>query len=75
MSTNASRVRQQSTGRRARPFAGATESSDEHRQSLIGALAAVKLYPEEAAAGQTAEFQPFSWTMEQDGELGRFDSQ
>lgn len=75
MSAYGKLVRQKRTGQRTRPFAGAVESGDEDRQSVTRASAAVKLHPKIAATARKAELRPFSQTMDQEGEFGRFESQ
>jgi hypothetical protein len=75
MSAEGNHVRQKSTVTRIRPLLGANESSEEHAETLMGTLAAVKSHPKKATTARRAESRQFSRTTDHEEEVGRFDSQ
>jgi hypothetical protein len=75
MSADGNRVQQKRTRTRARPLVGADESSDEHRQSLMGTSTTVKGHPKKATTARKGDSRHLFRAMDHEEEVGRFDSQ
>lgn len=75
MSADGNLIQQKRTVTRARPLVRANESSDEHGQSFMGALAFVKGHPKRVITARKAESRQLCQTTDHEEEVGRFNSQ